>query len=164
MYFVGDTLYTTQSVFIQGVISADLNRVFFLDQNSVQRSYPYASAGIMSANSLLQSGGTGYYRMYFLNDDTGDNAGKDYGTVNALTVNDKDGNPIQGTITGGSILFSYDYDGNIQRGSASAGTDAPVVVVAGKKGKAKPVVATGTITKSKSISISLVAEQDRVYA
>jgi hypothetical protein len=39
-----------------------------------------------------------------------------------------------------------------------------VTVVAGNPGKAKPVVATGTISASKSISISLVAETDRSYA
>jgi hypothetical protein len=37
------------------------------------------------------------------------------------------------------------------------------VVVAGNKGVAKPVVATGTITRAKGITISLVAEQDRAY-
>jgi hypothetical protein len=163
MYFVGDTLYTTQGVFIDGVIPADLNRVVFLDQDSVQRTYPYASAGTLSFNGVLVSGGTGYYRMYFTNDDAGSNAGNDYGTSGAITVNDKDGSPIAGTISGASISFTYDYDGNVQRGAGSAGDDAPITIVAGNKGVAKPVVATGTISRSKGISISLVAEQDRAY-
>lgn len=162
-YFVGDTLYTTQGVFIDGVIPADLNRVVFLDQNSVERTYPYASAGTLNFNSFLTSGGTGYYRMYFTNDDAGSNAGNDYGTSGAITVNDNSGTPISGTISGSSIAFTYDYDGNTQRGAGSDGDDAPVTVVAGNKGVAKPVVATGTINRSKGISISLVAEQDRSY-
>lgn len=162
-YFVGDTLYTTRGVFIDGVIADDLNRVVFLDQNDVQRSYPYASAGTLNFSSNLTSGGTGYYRMYFTNDDAGDNAGDDYGTAGAITVNDASDTPITGTISGASIAFTYDYDANVQRGAASAGDDAPITVVAGNAGSAKPVVATGTISRSKGISITLTAESDRAY-
>jgi hypothetical protein len=163
MSFTGDTLYCAQDVFIDGILAADLNRIYFIDHNGVQRYYPYASAGTLSFNSFLTSGGTGYYRMYFTNDDAGDNAGNDYGTSGAITVNDKDGSPIAGAISAASIAFSYDYDGNVQRGTGSNGDDAPVTIVAGNKGIAKPVVATGTISRSKGISISLVAEQDRAY-
>jgi hypothetical protein len=101
--------------------------------------------------------------MYFATDDAGANAGNDYGTAGAITVKDKDGIDIAGTINAGTIAFTYDYDGNVQRGSGSDGDDAPIVVVAGNKGVAKPVVATGTITRAKGITISLVAEQDRAY-
>jgi hypothetical protein len=162
-YFVGDTLYTTLGVFIENILSADLNRIVFVDQNGVQRTYPYASAGILSFNSFLAQGGTGYYIMYFTNDDAGSNLGYDYGTANAITVNNATAAAISGAISSSQISFTYDYDGNIQRGAASAGDDAPITIVAGNKGIAKPVVATGTITRSKGISISLVAEQDRAY-
>lgn len=66
-------------------------------------------------------------------------------------------------VSAASIGFTYDYDANVQRGAGSSGDDAPVTVVAGNKGVAKPVVATGTISRSKGISVSLVAEQDRAY-
>jgi len=162
-YFVGDTLYTTQGVFIDGVIAADLNRVIFLDQNSVQRSYPYVAAGVLNFNAALTAGSTGYYRMYFTNDDAGSDSGYDYGTANAITVNDATPAAITGTITSGAIDFTYDYDANVQRGSGSDGEDAPITVVAGNAGSAKPVVATGVITRSKSISVTLIAETDRAY-
>jgi hypothetical protein len=164
MFFVGDTAYGAQDVFIDGVIAADLNRIYFYDHNNVQRYYPYAAAGTLNFNAFLTQGGTGYYRMYFTNDDAGTNQGYDYGTANAITVNDKDTNAIAGTISAATINFSYDYDGNVQRGAGSDGEDAPVTVIAGNKGIAKPVVATGTINRSKGISISLVAEQDRAYS
>lgn len=159
-YFVGDTLYTTQGVFIEGVIAADLNRVVFLDQNGVQRQYPFASAGELNFSANLIGG---YYRMYFLNDDAGDNTGRDYGTATAITVNNAAGTPITGTIGGASVPFTFDYDGNVQRGAASAGDDAPIVVVAGNAGSAKPVVAQGVISRSKGIVITLTAETDRAY-
>ncbi len=162
-YFVGDTLYTTTGVFIDGVIADDLNRVVFLDQNDVERTYAYTAAGTLNFSTNLTTGGAGYYRMYFTNDDAGDNAGDDYGTSGAITVNDASSAAITGTISGSSISFTYDYDANVQRGAASAGDDAPVTIVAGNAGYAKPVVATGTISRSKGISITLTAETDRAY-
>lgn len=158
-YFVGDTLYTTQGVFIDGVISADLNRVVFLDQNSVQRSYPYASAGVLNFNSVLTQGGAGYFRMYFT---TLPGASNDYGESGAVTVDDNTTADIAGTISSGSIAFTFDYDANVQ-GGRTAGTDAAVTIIAGNPGYAKPVVATGLITRSKGISITLTAEADRAY-
>jgi hypothetical protein len=114
-------------------------------------------------NSFLTSGGTGYYRMYITDSVVGTD---DYGTATAITVNDKDGNPIAGTISASSIGFTFAYDTNTQGGRSvftSPGGDVGVTVVAGNKGVAKPVVATGTITRSKGIVIGLVAEQDRAY-
>jgi hypothetical protein len=90
-------------------------------------------------------------------------AGNDFGESGAVTVNNASGTPITGTISAASIAFTYDYDGNTQRGSGSDGEDAPVTVVAGNKGVAKPVVATGTITRSKTNAIVLTAEADRAY-
>lgn len=157
--FTGDVLYTTLGVFIENIQANDLNRIVFSDQNNVQRSYPYAAAGAMSFNSFLQGAG-GYYRMFFT---TLPGAGNDYGDAGAVTVNDADGNAIAGSVSAGSIGFSFDYDGNTQ-GGRTAGTDAAVTVIAGRPGSAKPVVASGVITRASGISISLVAEQDRAYA
>ena len=157
MSFVGDTLVTTQGVFVENIQSNDLNRIEFYDQNNVKRTYPYSSAGTITFNTPLQSGGAGYYIMYFADTLTGD-----YGTANAIVVNDKDGIPIQGTINAASKSFTFDYDGNIQ-GGRTAGTDADIVIVAGNKGYAKPVVVTGTISRAKGISFGAVAENDRAY-
>lgn len=162
-YFVGDTLYTTTGVFIDGVIPADLNRVVFLDQNDVERTYPFSSAIALNFNGVLTSGGTGYFRVYITDSVTG---ADDYGTATAITLNNKDGVPIQGTITGGVINTTFAYDTNTQGGRSiftSPGGDVNVTVVAGNAGSAKPVVATGIITKSKAISITLTAEADRAY-
>lgn len=158
-YFEGDTLKTTQGVFIENFDSNDTNRVIFLDQNSVERSFPYVAAGTLTFNAPLTAGGTGVYRMYF---DTLPGADNDYGEVNAVTVEDSTDTAITGTITGNSISFTFDYDGNVQ-GGRTAGADASVVVVASNPGEAKPVVATGTITRSKGIAFALVAEVDRAY-
>lgn len=163
MYFVGPDLFCRQGVFVQNVDPAFLNNIYFIDDNGVARQYNYASAGKLQFNSFLTSGGTGYYRMYITDSVTG---ADDYGTAAAITLNDKDGNPITGTITSGEINFTFAYDTNTQGGRSvftSPGGNVGVTVVAGNKGVAKPVVATGTIDRSKSIVIGLVAEQDRAY-
>jgi hypothetical protein len=55
-----------------------------------------------------------------------------------------------------SIGFDYDYDGNIQRGGSSAGTNAPFTAVALGSG-AQYVVTTGSITRSTANVINFVA-------
>lgn len=159
-YFIGDTLYTTQGVFIDNFDSNDANRVVFVDQNGVERTNPFVSAGTITFNGVLQGAGS-YYRMYFT-DPTG-GAGDAYGEAGAITVQNATPADIAGTISGGSVSFDFDYDGNTQ-GGRTAGTDAPVTLVAGRPGFAKPVVATGTITRSKGLVFALVAEQDRGYS
>lgn len=79
-----------------------------------------------------------------------------------MVVNDKDGNPIQGAITGASISFSFDYTNNTQ-GGYSGSTNRNVTLVWGNPNSAKPGISTGTITQSKSISIAAVAETDPSY-
>jgi hypothetical protein len=163
MYFVGPDLYCRQGVFIDNLNSNFLNNVYFIDHNGVPRQYNYASAGTINFNSYLQTGSAGYYRMYITDSVTGTD---DYGTANAITLNDKDGSPIAGTIDAASKSFTFAYDTNTQGGRSvftSPGGDVGITLVAGNKGYAKPVVITGTVTRSKGISFSLVAEQDRAY-
>ena len=157
--FVGDTLVTSQSVYIDDVLPADSNRVQFYDDSNTLRENLYSSAGSMGFNSVLVGAGSSYRLMFT----APPGAGNDYGESGAITVNDASGTPITGTISTGSIDFTYDYDGNVQ-GGFSGGTERPVTLIGIKPGTGKFAVATGTLTRSKAISLSLVAEQDRVYA
>jgi hypothetical protein len=157
--FVGDTLVTSTGVYIDGVSAADSNRVEFYDQNGVKRTNPYTAAGTISFNAPLVGAGSSYRLMFT----APPGAGNDYGESGAVTVNDASGTPITGTISAAEIAFTYDYDGNVQ-GGFTAGTDRPVTLIGIKPGSGKFVAATGTLTRSKTIALSLVAEQDRVYA
>lgn len=158
--FVGDTLVTSQSVYIDGVLPADSNRVEFYDDTNTKRTNLYTAAGTMSFNSVLVGAGSSYRLMFA----APPGAGNDYGEAGAVTVNNAAGTPITGTISSGSISFDFDYDGNTQAGYAG-GTDRPVVLIGIRPGVngGKFAMATGTLTRSKAISLSLVAEQDRVY-
>jgi hypothetical protein len=165
--FVGDSLkcgfYTPTNpngggtgVLVQGIRAADLNSIVFWDNTGTSREYPYASAGNLNFSANLVGG---YYRMFFT---TLPGAGNDYGESGAVTVDDKDAADIAGTISGAQMAFTFDYSNNNQ-GGRTPGTNAAVTVVAGYPGSAKPVVASGTISQSKAISITLTAETDRAY-
>jgi len=156
--FVGDQLETTTGVYIDNIQSADSNRVVFKDQNGVNRTNPYQAAGTITFNSVLVGAGSAYRLMF----SAPAGAGNDYGEAGAITVLDAAGNPIAGAISAGSIGFSFDYDGDTVGGTA--GTDKAVTLIGIRPGYGKFAAATGLLTRSKGISLSLVAEQDRVYA
>lgn len=159
MYFEGDTLKTTQGVFIENFNTNDTNRVVFLDQNSVSRQFPFVSAGAMTFNAPLVTGGAGQYKMFYA---VLPGASNDYGEASAVAVIGGDSNPISGTISSGSIGFTYDYDGDTT-GGRTVSTDTDVVLVASNPGYAKPVVVYGTLTASKGLVFTAVAEVDRAY-
>ncbi len=151
-WFVGPTLYS-RAFFTP--LPEDLNDVVFIDDNGVERQFPYASAGTMGFNAPLIGG---YYTLYYATTPAGD----DFGEGTAVVVKDKDGNDITGTISGASIPFTFDYSNNTQGGYAGS-TNRNVKLVWGNPGSAKPGVSDGTITQSKGISISAVAETDPSY-
>jgi hypothetical protein len=150
--FVGDTLVTSQSVYIDNIQTADNNRIEFYDDTNTKRTNPYTAAGTMSFNTPLIGAGSSYRLMYSSN----------YGNEAAITVKNASAVPITGTITSGSIAFDFDYDNDTAGGPAK--TDKAVTLIGIKPGAGKFAVATGTLTRSKTISLSLVAESDRVYS
>lgn len=156
--FVGDTLVTSQSVYIDNVLSADSNRIEFYDDSNTKRTNPYTAAGTLEFNSVLVGAGSSYRLMYA----APPGAGNDYGEAGAITVKDSANADITGTISAASISFSFDYDNSIAGGTA--GTDKAVVLIGIRPGSGKFSMATGTLSRSKTLKLSLVAEQDRVYA
>ena len=156
--FVGDTLVTSNSVYIDNIQTADSNRIEFFDDGGTKRTNPYTAAGTMSFNSVLVGAGSSYRLMYSA--PTG--AGNDYGEAGAITVKNAANIDITGVISSASIGFDFDYDNSTAGGTA--GTDKAVTLIGVKPGSGKYAVATGTLSRSKGISLSLVAEQDRVYS
>ena len=130
----------------------------FSDDGGTKRTNPYTAAGTMYFNAPLVGAGSSYRLMF----SAPPGAGNDYGEAGAVTVNNAAGTPITGTISAASFTFDYDYDGNTQAGF-TAGTDRAVTLIGIRPGYGKFAVATGTLTRSKSISLSLVAEADRAY-
>jgi hypothetical protein len=73
--------------------------------------------------------------------------------------------PITGAITGSSIAFDFDYDGNVQGGRTPGGSnDANIIIRAIGLETAQFVEATGTITRAVGLSFTLTAGLERNYS
>jgi hypothetical protein len=143
----------------------DINNVTLQDHSGANRTFPYTAAGSLTFNTTLTSDANAKYWLFFTNDDAGDNLGRDYGTKDAIIVKDADSVDIAGDVSAqASIPFTYDYDGNVQRGSGSSATNAPVTLVAIGLSTAQFVVSTGTISRATGITISAVAALERNYS
>ena len=145
----------------------DTNRITQVDNDGDSRTFPFVASGSINFNSNLSTDPDAIYRMFFTNDDAGDNAGNDFGTIGAITVQDNLTADIAGSVpqnAGGSTQpFTYDYDGNLQRGTGSDGTDAPITIVAIGLSVGQYVIATGTITRNVNQVFALVAALERNY-
>lgn len=165
LFFVGDTLKGREGVFITNFAAADTNDILH-DPNgaAVDIAFPFTASLTLEFGTNLVNDSDAIYRVFFTNDDAGDNLGNDFGTANAIIVDDASSVDMSGTVSGASsVSLSYDYDGNVQRGSASASTDAPITVVAIGLSTGQYVSATGTIARSTANVVSLVAPLERNY-
>jgi len=174
----GNTLFTLgqttnpagggTGVAIDNYDANDTNRLTFVDDDGDSRTFPFVASGTINFNANLSTDVDAVYRMFFTNDDAGDNLGRDFGTIDAITVQDDAPADIAGSVPqspgGSSQAFTYDYDGNTQRGTGSDGTNAPITIVAIGLSGAQYVVATGTIERLTGQTYSLVAALERNYS
>ena len=156
LQFVGDTLVGATSVAIDGLNSNYLNSVELYDKNGTKRIYPFVAAGTINFGAQAGTGDFKYW-MFF---DT--NPAGNFGTENAVIVNDKDGNPITGTYTGSPVQFSFAYDTNNQGGRTPGTTPTVKVLGLGLTG-GQYVLVDSTITRSQGQSVLLAPAQERNY-
>ncbi len=150
-------MYCTTGVYVDNIPATYSNDIVFVDTGGVERTNPYEASGTLTFNAVMIGAGSSYRLMFT----SPPGAGNDYGEAGALTVEDASGSDITGTISSGSITFSFDYDGDTIGGTA--GTDKGVTLIGIRPNGSKFAVATGTLTRSKVITIGLVAETDRAY-
>ena len=165
-FFLGDTLKLKEGVFLTNFDATDTNNILH-DPNggSFDIAFPFTASLTVEFGSNLVNDSDSVYRVFFTNDDAGDNLGSDFGTANAITVDDDTSTDMAGSVSGASsVTFTYDYENNLQRGTGSDGTDAPITVVALGLSTGQYVSATGTIARSTSNVVSLVSALERNYA
>lgn len=169
LYFVGSDLYSrldsTGGVYVDNYLAGDTNSIHFTDDTGTIRNNARTAALILNFGANLVSDSSAIYRVFFTNDDAGDNSGRDYGTADAITIQNATSVPIAGSVGGNtSLQFTYDFDNNVQRGAASAGDDVPFTAVAIGLQTGQFVVGTGTISGTTLTgSASLVAALERNY-
>jgi len=89
--------------------------------------------------------------------------GGDWGEAGGLIVEDATPANMAGTVSGSSVVKTYDFDGNTQ-GNRVAPAVPDITAVAIGLSTGQYVRATGTIARSKSNAIALVAPLERNYA
>jgi len=169
LVFVGDTLKTKSvtnpegggsGVYIDNYAVADTNRLVFVDNSAVERTFPYVASVTINFGDNLKNDASAKYWMYFT---TLPGAGNDFGESGAIIVDDNAVADIAGNVTGASsVTKTFNYDGNVQ-GGRTAGTDADVTVVGIGLSTGQYVKATATIGRSTTNSVSLVAALERNY-
>jgi hypothetical protein len=160
--FVGDTLVTSNGVFIDSFNTLDKNDIEFYDATGAKCTFPYVATLTVNFGDNLKNDAGAKYWVFFTGPLPG---GQNFGEADALLVDQEgvDGD-MMGDISGASsVVLSFDYDNNTQ-GGRSAGTEAAITAVALGLSTGQYVKATGTIAKSKANSISLVAPLERNYS
>jgi aspartate 1-decarboxylase len=126
-------------------------------------TFPFSANLVINFGQNLIDDSDAIYKVFFTNDDAGSNLGRDFGTVNAIVVNDGFGDPIAGDVSGvASVTRTFAYDTNQQRGNSSP-APAPITAVAIGLNNAQYITATATINRVESTSVSLVAPLERNY-
>ncbi len=145
-------------VYIDNFQTSDTNRISFTDNTGTAQTFPFVAVTTITFNSNLVNDPDAIYRVFFTDAD-----GNDFGDTDAILVADNSSLDVAGQVSGqSSISFDFDYDGNVQGGRAP-GAEAPITVVAIGLNTGQYVRASGTITRSTTNSVSLVAPVERNY-
>jgi hypothetical protein len=156
---------TMFDMYIDNLAGQDINNATFEDTSGVARNFPFLASVELTFNANLRNDPDAKYWLFFANDSAGDDVGRNFGTQDAILVENSDGVPITGNISAqASVAFTYDYDGNVQRGAASAGEDAPVILICIGLQTAQYVIVSGTIARSTVNQIAAVAALERNYS
>lgn len=165
----GDLLMTfaspngvTLDLFIDDLNTSDINNATFTDMCGTGRQEAFVAGVTITLNSNITddvpAAGTNKVVVFFTTNPSGN-----YGTENAVIVNDANGDPMTFSDQSTDITTSFDYDNNAQ-GGRTPGTNAPVTIVAIGQGTAQYVQTTGTILRQSANTFSLVAALERNYA
>lgn len=147
------------NMFIDDLDPNDTNNVTFEDATGITRSFNFVSAGTIVHNQNLIDDADAVVRMFFTSVPNGD-----FGTKDAILVNDADSVPISYNVSAtSSHAFTFDYDSNTQGGRTQA-TNAAVTIVAIGLEDAQYVLFTGTITRATGLTFSLVSALERNYS
>lgn len=153
-----ETLYTLdaqgnvvlrQGIYLENVPVADRASVRYTDDDGDPLVYETVAGGTISVGSAAAGDANAWYHM-FIQDAAG---ADDFNTLNAITVNDAQGNPIKGLVGGlTSIPWDFAYSTNTQ-GGRTPDTDLVVVVEVEGNGGATFAKTVHTITSSASQTI-----------
>jgi len=156
---------TTFNMYIDELNASEKNNITLNDVLGIGRNFAFISSISISINSNLIDDADVKIVVFFTNDDSGDDTNRDFGTDDAIIVQDtSDVDMTTLNPSASPVTYEFDYDGNTQRGTASAATDAPVTIVAIGLNTAQYVLTAGTITRTSTNVFSLTSALERNYS
>lgn len=164
LQFIGDTLVTSQGVFIDSYRAVDTNNIemntwdITVATTEIAKTFPYVAALTVGFGANLTADANAKYWVFFENAN-----GNQYGTSSAIIVQDAELADMAGDVSGRtSVNHSFAYSSNVQ-GGRTADTDANIVAVAIGLETGQYVSAPGVIAKSVSNTVQLTAALERNY-
>jgi len=167
--FDGTVLKLAEGVFLESPSASEANNILFFP-HSLDGTYPNSGNGVsypftVNLNFLFTSNLVGgQCTVFFENNDTGDDDGSDFDTDNAIVVEDDVPVDMDFVISSADMDKTFDFDVNVQRGTGSDGTNAPLKVVAIYAGGAEPIVVDALVTRVDNVAIRVNASDDRNYS
>lgn len=153
---------TRAGLYLDNLSEADKQSVVLTDNSGVEQTYPFNVDVRVTVDAFWANDSNGWYHAFI----TDGASTADFNTVNAVTLNDANGDPVKGTsadaISVGStfeIRFTYAYDSNTQAG-LTAGTDRTITFLAEGDGGAAAGVVQFTITRDVIVRASVTSGQE----
>ena len=141
----------SDGLFIDNLPIADQQSVVFRADDGGLKTYPFQVQVNLQVGANAAADANAWYHNFYL-DGAG---GADYGTPNAVTVNDSDDNPVKGDVDSNTtISYAYDYDGNTQAGLPAA-TNKDVVALCEGDGGATQAKTVFTISRTAIVNVAV---------
>lgn len=172
--FRGSDLVLKSGIYIDNFGAAEINNIVFVPIPvdggvDAEVTFPFEVVVTINfpANVVGEVDADVRGVAYFTNDDAGNNAGNDFDTSGAIIAQDNSPANVDfdGTdLVGSSFIFSYDYDGNVQRGGGSGGADAPITLQLCGLAAFEIGTTEFSIGRTATLTVNVVASDERNYA
>ena len=148
-----------EGLFIEGLTTAERQNVILTDDADDEKTYPFFPEIQITVGAAAVADTNAWYHIFYF--DGASTA--DFDTATAVTVNDKDGNPVKGVVSTDAVAnrinFAYSYDTNTQAGLTAA-TDKPIVVLVEGDGGVAQAITFATITRDTVVPVTCVPATD----
>lgn len=142
-------LVTKQGLFIDGLPASESQKIVQTSDNGTACTYAYYPSVAIDVGLNAKADSNAWYQVYYKDG----SADADFNKANAVTVQDKDGNDVKGSINGNDISFLYDYVGNTQAG-LTGDTDKVMIVEVEGNGVATSAKTEFTLKKQDVNSVT----------
>lgn len=123
-----DSPFANEGLFIEQLVGTDKNRVAFVDDAGATKLYPAYSSVTVFVGADAVADANAWFHAFFLAG-IGAQAGNDFNTATAITVQEPDTTLVKGNVdgtglsVGNDILFEFDHAGDTIGGTAANNKD-----------------------------------------